>query len=238
MSTAPPVEVTLLLADDHSLIRAGMRSQLEMLGCFRILEAWDAASLESVLLREPHIDLALIDIMMPGMSTWQASFDFCARHARLPVLIVTGLDPTPFVARFQSLVNVRGLITKQHSASALRSVVDLALAGHPVWTNAALASAQPIRSAPGAPFGQGSNPRPAKRPVNTLTPRLHQVACLVADGLRNAEIARQLGLSEGTVKNYIKEIFNLVGVSNRTQLALKLQHAKANPMSADFGESG
>lgn len=232
MSTAPLLEVTLLLADDHCLIRAGMRSQLEMLGRFRILEAWDAASLEAVLAREAHIDLALIDILMPGMSSWQASYDFCVRHSRLPVLIVTGLDPLPFAARFQSLVNVRGLITKQHSASALRSVVDLALAGQPVWSNAALASPQLSKSAPGAAHLQGAEPRPAQRPVSLLTPRLQQVAGLVAGGLRNAEIARQLGLSEGTVKNYLKEVFNLLGVSNRTQLAIKLQRAEATQASA------
>ncbi len=201
-----------------------MRSQLEPLGRFRILEAWDAASLREVVRIEPRIDLALIDIMMPGMNGWQAICEFCEQHPKLPVLIVTATDTSPFVGRLQNLVNVRGLITKQHSARALRTVVDLALAGQSVWQSAALMLSPQL----GQFAGQQANRRGAMTansppPQSGLSPRLQQVAQLVASGQSNAEVARHLGLTEGTVKNYLKDTFKFLGVSNRTQLALKLQ---------------
>ena len=59
--------------------------------------------------------------------------------------------------------------------------------------------------------------------LRALSPRQREVAWAVARGLSNAQIASELGLTEGTVKAYLKDIFRNVGVSNRTQLALRLQ---------------
>lgn len=199
-------EKTLLIADDHALIRIGLKAQLTHLGQFRVIEAWDIASLEACMRREPSIDLLLLDLLMPGADDERWVEDFCARHPTQRVLLVTGLPVAMVGPRFMKLPNVFGLIDKGRPPDELRKTVDLALAGHRLWPATTTSPTVP-----------GLRP-PAR--VSQLTERQHEVALLVARGMSNKLVADALGLSEGTVKNHVKDIFRLLGVTNRTQLAL------------------
>ena len=105
-------EKTLLIADDHALIRIGLKAQLTHLGQFRVIEAWDIASLEACMRREPSIDLLLLDLLMPGADDERWVEDFCARHPTQRVLLVTGLPVAMVGPRFMKLPNVFGLIDK------------------------------------------------------------------------------------------------------------------------------
>ncbi|MEZ5645397.1 MAG: response regulator transcription factor [Burkholderiaceae bacterium] len=200
---------TLLVADDHALIRIGLRAQLEHLGLFRLIEAWDQPSLYHAMEREPHVELVLLDIMMPGSRDENWVETFCSRHPALPVLLITGLSLEDVTRRYRFVPNIMGVIDKGRPAAELRQAVDLALAGQKVWP----ALLQPA-PAPVAPLGQGR--------VAGLTERQVEVAGLVASGMSNREVAQALKVSEGTVKNHVKEIFRTLGVTNRTQLALRL----------------
>ncbi len=208
----------LLIADDHPLIRSGMRAQLEPLGCLQIEEAWDGASLKAALARNPAatpIDLALIDLMMPGMDGVNSLLALCRAYPDVAVLVVTGLDSTPLIPMLRTQPNLRGLLDKSRSATELRRLVDLALAGVPVWPDGAQVK--------GLANVQVGSPRSALVDMDGLTPRLQEVAACVARGLSNSQTAEELGLTEGTVKAYLKDIFRSLGVSNRTQLSVRLR---------------
>lgn len=201
-------EQTLLIADDHALIRIGLRAQLTHLGRFRVVEAWDIPSLDACMRREPKIDLILLDLMMPGSRDEHWVEKFCDAYPRHRVLLITGMPLAPVTVRYRHIPNVYGVIDKGRPPEDLRKTVDLALAGQAVW---------PLPDA----LAPGLSPRPASR-VHALTDRQREVALLVAGGLSNREVADALDLSEGTVKNHIKDIFRALGVTNRTQLALQI----------------
>ncbi len=232
-SPRPPAR--LLLADDHPLIRSGMRAQLEPLGRFEIQEAWDATSLRAAFVRastQAPIDLALIDVLMPGMQGVGSLLELCKSYPHVAVLVVTGLDPAPVTAACRAQANIRGVIEKGRSAAELRSVVDLALAGVQVWPDLRLNAAAGIAIVQSATHFVASNDHSTKATgifgtetevhdrFEHLSTRQQQVARCVAQGLSNAQAAQQLGLTESTVKAYLKDIFRALGVSNRTQLAL------------------
>jgi DNA-binding NarL/FixJ family response regulator len=236
---SPPVQ--LLIADDHPLIRSGMRSQIEPLGGevrFVIHEAGDAASLRTALARAQAraqpVELALVDVMMPGMQGAASVLELAQSYPQVAFLVVTALPVAQLLPMLRSQANIRGVLDKGHSAADLRRAIDLALAGVPVWpaTDSMPMGWQEMPSsainsvASRADFitasGYLSSKSPSSEASDHLSPRQRDVALAVARGLTNAEIATELGLTEGTVKAYLKDVFRILGASNRTQLALRM----------------
>ena len=218
-TTQHSIKNRLLLADDHPLIRSGMRAQLEPLGDFDIEEAWDAQSLDAALhkaqLQRNSFDLALVDVMMPGMHGIDSLLHLCAAYPDVAFIVVTGLEVPAIVNRCRGQNNIRGVIDKSRSTAELRRLVDLALMGIPIWADTV--ESRVATSAPGETHVF------AKLHAPVLSARLEEVALCVARGLSNAQVANELGLTEGTVKTYLKDIFKTLGVSNRTQLSIKMQ---------------
>ncbi len=224
MTIAPTLSNSrLLLADDHPLIRSGMRAQLEPLGNFDIEEAWDAQSLETALSRaqchKKPFDLALVDVMMPGMHGIDSLLQLCNAYADVAFIVVTGLDIQTITKRCRTQTNIRGVVDKSRSAPELRRLLDLAMMGIPIWGDTQESGASGSASASAA----SNHARTGGSPSAALSGRLDAVANGVARGLSNAQVAYELGLTEGTVKAYLKEIFKTLGVSNRTQLSIKMQ---------------
>ncbi|WP_051237316.1 response regulator transcription factor [Ottowia thiooxydans] len=193
----------ILLADDHEIVRDGLAAHLRMLGDFEIVHAWSLATLLAAA-APPGCDLAVVDVHMPGMDGGQGLAALCSAYPALPLIILSGAATLPHAGEWQCWPSVRAIIHKSSPMSQLRAAVDLALARAP-------AAPPPL---PG-PWGDADA-------LSALSPRLAQVAQAVAQGFSNQQIADALGLSEGTVKQYLKDIFRSLGVTNRTQLALLL----------------
>ncbi len=235
----PPIQ--LLIADDHPLIRSGMRSQIEPLGGedrFCVHEAGDESSLRAALSRAQArgqpVELALVDVMMPGMQGVASVLELAQSFPQVAFLVVTGLPVAQLLPMLRTQPNIRGVIDKSHGAADLRRSIDLALVGVPVWpasdsmpmdwqnTPSNAMNSIAARAAYMPANGHLSIKNTFSDTLLGLSPRQRDVAQAVARGLTNAQIATELGLTEGTVKAYLKDVFRVLGASNRTQLALRM----------------
>ena len=198
---APGSTLTMLIADDHHLVRDGMRMMLaSMWPGARAQEAADADSLLAQARRLQPPAVALVDLNMPGMDRGARLASLAHACPRLPLVVISALTSPDIVRRALALPTVYAFVAKSSGSAALREAVCAALQGRKL---AYQPLANPALGAPDA----------------GLTPRMQEIRVLLQQGLSNKHIAQQLALSEGTVKNYMSEIFRLLNVSNRTQAA-------------------
>ena len=190
---------TILIADDHDLVRDGVKLMVTaMWPGARVLEAADAGALrqQARLLAQPA--LALVDLNMPGMDKGTGLALLARECPLLRVVVVSALTSPDVIRRALDLPNVYAFVPKSAGGQRMQQAIEAAHAG---------------RRLPHVP------PSGAPPVDDRLTPRMEEVRQLVRQGLSNKQIARQLNLSEGTVKNYLTEIFRLLQVTNRTQAA-------------------
>ncbi|TWO70284.1 response regulator transcription factor [Caenimonas sedimenti] len=191
--------VTFIIADDHNLVRDGLKLMVSgMLPHVRFLEADDADSLERAA-NAPQVKLALVDLNMPGMDRGARLAQLARTHPRLPLVCISALTSPDVVRRTLEIPTVHAFVPKSATADHMRVAIDAALQG------IKLMFVQPAEAQAAAEIG--------------LSPRLEEVRALLKQGMTNKRIAQKLNISEGTVKNYMTEIFRALNVSNRTQAA-------------------
>ena len=210
-AAATPRTLRLLLADDHEMVRVALRHALSPLApAIEWREAGDAVAVETELELCADIDLALVDLHMPGAggAGWIATLR--ARHPAVPLVVLSG-DESPALVRALIGHGVAGFIPKSDSAAIILQAVRLVLSGGTYAPLRLVANGEREDAMPPAP------PRSLVSGPLTLTARQVDVLRLLARGLPNKLIARQLGLSEATVKVHLLAIFRALGVHNRTQ---------------------
>ncbi|HPE00540.1 MAG TPA: response regulator transcription factor [Burkholderiaceae bacterium] len=203
----------VLLADDHEMVRMAMRAALAPLGSeLEWIEAEDAATAQARLAELPAPELALLDLNMPGSRgvEWIA---YLRRTWPAVRLVIVSAQEDPGLVRELIALGVAGFIPKSDRAEVILQAVRLILAG---------GSYVPLR------LLEGAGPHPAARD-DVLTPRQHEVLECLARGLPNKLIARELGLTEGTVKVHLMAIFKALGARNRTEAVLAAQHRLQRP---------
>ncbi|MGI9148784.1 MAG: response regulator [Chloroflexota bacterium] len=208
--------ITVLLVDDQRLMREGLRTLLELHPDIRVVgEAGDGLEAEALVERlQPAI--VLMDLRMPRRGGVETTAEITARWPTIQVLVLTTFDDDDLV--FQSLAaGASGYLLKDVGSDALADAVRAASRGEsPLQPSVARKVLQKLRHEVG--------PRPAIRTAGDwrepLTNRELDVLALLGTGATNREIAEQLGLTEGTVKNYISGVLAKTGVRDRTQAAL------------------
>lgn len=206
----------VLLADDHEMVRVAMRYALGGIAdSIDWLEASDAAQAESILAREPTLDLALLDIHMPGSTGVEWIRAMRRAYPTLPLLVMSAVEDAQTVRALIDL-GVAGFIPKSDSSAVILQAVRLVLAG---------GTYAPLRLLAHAPSSIASVPRtgPSVPTVTGLTGRQSEVLALLARGLPNKLIARELGLSESTVKVHLLAIYRVLSVRNRTEAVVAAQ---------------
>jgi DNA-binding NarL/FixJ family response regulator len=211
----------ILLADDHALIRAGLRSELVTLApMVDFLEAWDAASLRQMFEQNRDLDLALVDLTMPGMQGARSITSLRADFPIVPLIVVSGVDAASDV-RAVLRAGAAGFIPKSSVAQIMLQAIKLVLAGGQylppqlmhMLDDAALDRVDADADAGQAvPFAKVA--ADATR-LELLSPRQREVFALLAKGLSNKMIARELDITEGTVKSHVATIFDVLHVHNR-----------------------
>lgn len=213
----------ILLADDHDLFRAGLGMVLgELEADTQLLQAASLTDAIECALAEPDLDLALLDLNMPAMNGNAGLQQFRTQFPQVPVVIVSGSDD---LAAVHAALNTgaSGFIHKSTSPTVMLSALRLVLAGG-------------IYVPPHA-MRQDQAPKPAAPAANKgweirLTARQMEVLRLLALGKPNKVIARELDLSEGTVKIHLSAIFRVLDVNNRTEAVLAAQQ-----LSLDLGSN-
>jgi DNA-binding NarL/FixJ family response regulator len=193
-----PMEI--VVADDHALVRNGLKMLVsEVVGQAHLLEACDGDSLLRVVCAHPAIRLAVVDLKMPRMEEGFRLVELARLHPLIPVVVVSALSSPDVVRRTLNVASVHAFVQKSASVGRLRSAIEAALQGQKLA------------------FVELESD--SARPAITLTPRRDQIRGLLRQGLSNKMIAGMLGISEGTVKNHITEIFKALNATNRTQAA-------------------
>jgi DNA-binding NarL/FixJ family response regulator len=201
----------ILLADDHEMVRLAMRHALAPLAdSIEWLEGSSAADVERLVQDDP--DLALLDLHMPGSCGVPWISGLRARCPALPLIVVSA-EESPATVRALIDCGVAGFIPKSDSAAVVLQAVRLVLSG---------GTYAPLR------FLAGNGAASTGGTVNDslghgLTARQLEVLALLAQGRPNKSIARELGLSEGTVKVHLLAIFRALGVRNRTEAVVAAQ---------------
>ncbi len=213
----------ILLADDHALIRSGLRSELATLAAgIEFIDAWDAASLRRAFAGHRDLDLALVDLTMPGMDGARTIGELRGAHPAVPLVVVSGVDDA---AQMQAVLRAgaAGYIPKSAVGQLVLPAIRLVLAGGrylpPEIMFADGAAAPAAAPAPALPAD------PAR--IDALSPRQREVFRLLAQGLSNKMIARQLAISEGTVKSHVATIFDVLRVHSRVAAVAEAQAASA-----------
>jgi DNA-binding NarL/FixJ family response regulator len=197
----PRPDVTVLIADDHALVRDGIRMLItSILGPVNFLEADDAESLLRVMRENPGIRLALVDLNMPGMEKGFRLAELSRQNPDVPLVVVSALTAPDVVRRTLEIPTVHAFVPKSANSEIIGAAIDAAMQGRKLPYTQTLAGG-------------------AKRPEVVLTPRMEEVRNLLRQGMSNKMIASTLGITEGTVKNHMSEIFKALNVSNRTQAA-------------------
>lgn len=213
--------IRLLLVDDHEMVRTGLRTFLGLQPGMTVVG--EAATAEQALALVPRLqpDIVLLDLVLPGMSGVEAVHRLRAAHPAVKVVALTsfaGQDAVLPAIR----AGVAGYLLKDvgpaELADALRAVYA---GGAPLHPQVAATVMQSVAA-------------PARDP---LTPREHEVLRLLARGLSNRLIARELALSEKTVKAHVSAILGKLGVADRTQAALyAVQHGLTDISGGEAGE--
>jgi DNA-binding NarL/FixJ family response regulator len=193
----------LLLADDHALVRAGMRSLLsELPGVEVVAETGDGREALR-LVRERKPDIALIDISMPGLNGLEVAARIAHEHPATRVIIVSMHGDDESVRR--ALVSgALGYLLKNSDKSELELALRTVARGD-TWLSPALTK-RVVKA-----FTQGAQP-PAEGPFEVLTPRQREVLQLVAEGHSNKEIASRLNVALKTVETHRTELMERLGI--------------------------
>ena len=219
----------LLLADDHDLVRGGFNRMLDREADLEVVgEA--ANGREAVeLCRSLRPDLVLMDVRMPEMDGLEATRAIKAAQPGVSVLVVTTYENPDYLLEALK-AGAAGYLLKDVPKKQLLNAVRRVLNGEsPLNQELAAQLIQRLVSEAAQPIQQPTQPTPARghgssgaaRPPGDLTRRELEVLRLVAQGKTNQEIAGALVISAGTAKVHVQNLIRKLGVSDRTQAAVR-----------------
>lgn len=196
-------QMNVMVVDDHALVREGIRSLLDPEQFKVVAEAEDGVQAVQKY-RDVHPDIVLMDLNMPRKNGMEASRDIISEDMNAKVVILTVELSEVDLMRAVDM-KVKGYLLKTSGSESLNHALNLVASGESVFPSEALIS--------------GMNRRVQSAEMG-LTPREEEILRHIAQGQSNKNIARDLDVTEGTVKVHIKAILKKLDMSNRTQAAI------------------
>ena len=206
----PSTGMKVLLADDHALYRDLIVQVLRKAHeDVTVLEARNFAEALQIAMTHDDLSLVMVDLIMPGMDGFAGISALRERLPEVPIVVVSALSKPRHVHQAYNH-GANGFVPKTVNSKVLLGALGLVLSGG-------------IYVPPEVLDASGDDPfEAATRAVRVrLTPRQWEVLEILAEGKTNKEIARALNLSEATIKLHVTALFKELGVTNRTQAAVR-----------------
>lgn len=212
-----------LLAARSPLFRAGLRYVVERdLGAAAVDEAATLGEVITAAGRGPRPDLLVIELGLPGLEGFDGLRQLRQQLGTVPIVVFG-----PAASRRTILQSIEsgahGFIPDTASVETVGEALKLVLSGNVYVPATVLAEPE----AADRPVANDGGPAPATTELASLTPRQRQVLDLLVRGHSNREIAKQLGVAQGTVRIHVAAILRALNVRNRTQAALTAMHRRA-----------
>jgi DNA-binding NarL/FixJ family response regulator len=201
----PRPQIRVMVVDDHAVVRDGIRSLLAGYEEMAIVATAGHAAEAIERCEQVATDVVLMDLSMPGMDGVTATERLLELYPAVRVVVLTGfVDDGPIRAAVQAGASACLLktVSAEELAEAIRGVVH----GRSTFSSEFLPALMRQKQRASASAG--------------LTPREHDILTLLADGRTNKDIARALGLSDGTVRMYVSTILAKLGAANRTEASV------------------
>ncbi|MCF8065485.1 MAG: response regulator transcription factor [Desulfarculaceae bacterium] len=211
--------IKVLLADDHGMVRAGLRSLIEETGDMEVIaEAADGRQAISLALKHP-VDVAVVDISMPGTDGLEVINQLQAQRPELPILVLTMHEEEQYVVRSISS-GAKGYITKRSAPEQLVSAIRQVHQGG-MYLSQEASELLALRVARGE---RGDSP------LDSLSNREVQVLRALALGQTNREIAESFHISVKTVDTYRFRLLKKLNLRNNADLSrFAIQHGLVEP---------
>lgn len=201
--------VKIMITDDHSMIREGLKNLLELDGDIEVIaEAEDGMEcldkLESI-----HPDVLLLDINMPKMNGLEVLKKLKEKRSKIKVLVLTVHNETEYLMKAVD-IGINGYVLKDSESSELKKAIFAIYEGE-TYIQPSLIPALNSKMI---------EKDKDEVKIDSLTRRELEVLKLLAIGMYNKEVAEKLDISERTVKNHVSNIFKKIEVTDRTQVAV------------------
>lgn len=197
----------IVLADDHPFLRSGVEGVLGSLGIEIVASVENGGeALEAIEREDP--DVAILDVRMPGMGGVPVLEALRAKGDNRPVILLTAeIEDAALLTAVKARVD--GIVFKAGAETRLHDAIKAVMAGERYIDQGLMQRALDLAI---------ENPRPSA--LAKLSARELQIAEAVAAGKRNRDIAEEIGTTEGSIKVYLHRIYEKLGVSSRTELAV------------------
>ena len=203
---------TILLADDHQLVRDTIAAYLASSGRFKVETAKDLDEALEILNKPTQVDIAMLDYQMPGMDGLEGFAQVRSRYPDLKLTIISGVAEADVAEKAMGL-GAKGYFPKSISVTAMVDGLRRVLEGESVNDFAI--------------FGDATGSAPSLQERFGLTSRENQIVQMIALGHSNKLIASELELAEVTVKFHVSNVMEKLGVTNRTQAAVLARNEAA-----------
>lgn len=201
--------VNIMIADDHSMIREGLKQLLELDGDIKVIAEANNGKDCLEKLNTYHPDVLLLDINMPEMNGLQVLEILKERKSDIKVLVLTVHNEVEYLLKAVE-IGISGYMLKDSNSSELKNAIFSIIEGEDYIQPSLI----PMLNSKLLEMDSD------KIKLDLLTRREYEVLKLLTEGMFNKEIAMKLNISERTVKNHVSNIFKKIEVTDRTQAAV------------------
>jgi DNA-binding NarL/FixJ family response regulator len=210
-SARPAKPIVVLSVDDHPLIRSALREVVALKAeQIELIEASNPEEGLALLRQRPETDLVFLDLNFPHHDGLAFVEKFRSAAPAAPLIIYTMHEDLP-ILRQALAYGAAGIVPKTHSPKLLEKAIELVMDGG-IYIPPELARQLASRESPAAAA--------LRPPALAMSEQQWKILELLAEGMPNKAIARQMGIASSTVKNQLTVVFGKLGVANRTQAAI------------------